>query len=73
MTNLGKRMPEAETGEQLDGLHVYVQSVMQLRSMCQDQDPEKDRQFTPHFILSVVRGPYVVKVSSIIDLCGLRI
>jgi hypothetical protein len=46
---------------------------MQLRSRRQDQEAEKYRPFTPHFILSVAPGPDVAKVSSLTELCGLRI
>jgi hypothetical protein len=46
---------------------------MQLRSKRRDQDPEKDRPLTPHFIVSVARGPDVAKVQSLTDLCGLRV
>jgi hypothetical protein len=35
---------------------------MQLRSKRRDQDPEKDRPLTPHFVVSVARGPVVSKV-----------
>jgi hypothetical protein len=53
---LGKRMPEAEIWEELEALHINVQAVMQLRSKRRDQDPEKDRPLTPHFIVSVAQG-----------------
>ena len=46
---------------------------MQLRSGRHDQHPAKDRPLTPHFILSVARGPEVSRVRSITDLCGLRV
>jgi hypothetical protein len=32
LKNLGKRMTEAETPEELEALHINVQAVMQLRS-----------------------------------------
>jgi hypothetical protein len=63
-------MPEAEIREELEALHINVQAVMQLRSKRRDQDPEKDRPLTPHFIVSVARGPDVAKVRS---LAGLRV
>jgi hypothetical protein len=45
---------------------------MQLRSKRRDQHHEKDRPLTPHFIVSVARGPDVANVRSLTDLCGLR-
>jgi hypothetical protein len=53
LKSLRKRMPEAEIKEELEALHVSVQAVMQLRLKRRDQDPEKDRPLTPHFIVSV--------------------
>jgi hypothetical protein len=44
-------MPEVEIREELEALHINVQAVMQLRSKRRDQDPEKDRTLTPHFIV----------------------
>jgi hypothetical protein len=46
---------------------------MQLRSGRRDQDPNNNRLLTPHFIVSVARGPEVSKVRSITELCGLRV
>jgi hypothetical protein len=46
---------------------------MQLRSGRRDQDPAKDQPHTPHFIVSVARGPELSKVRSIAELCGLRV
>jgi hypothetical protein len=66
-------MPEAEIKEELEALHISVQDVRQLRSKRRDQDPEKNRPLTPHFIISVARGPEVVKVRSLTELCGLRV
>jgi hypothetical protein len=73
LKNLGKCMPEAEIREEIEALHINMQAVMQLRSKRRDQDPEKDRPMTPHFIVSVARGPDVAKVRSVTDLCGLRL
>jgi hypothetical protein len=64
LKNLGKRMPETEIREKLEALHVQVQAVMQLRSRRRDQDAEKERRITPHFIVSVALGPDVAKVRS---------
>jgi hypothetical protein len=41
---------------------------MQLQSKRRDQDPERDRPLTPHFIVSVARGPDVAKLRSLTDL-----
>jgi hypothetical protein len=65
-------MPEAEIKQELETLHISVQAVMQLRSNRRDQDPENDRPLTPHFIVSMARGPDVAKVRSLTELCGLR-
>ena len=71
--NLGRGMPEIVVGEELESLNIRVQGVTQLRSGRRDQDPSKDRPPTPHFILSVVRGPEVSKVRALTELCGLRV
>jgi hypothetical protein len=73
LKNVCKRMPEAEIWEELEALRINMQAVMQLRSKRRDQEPEKDRPLTPHFIVSVARGPDVAKVRSLTDLCGLRV
>jgi hypothetical protein len=73
LKNLGKRMPEAEFREELVASHINVRAVMHLRSKRRDQDPEKNRPLTPHFIVSVARGPDVAKVRSLTDLCALRV
>jgi hypothetical protein len=44
-------MPETEIQEELEALHINMQAVMQLRLKRRDQDPEKDRPLTPHFIV----------------------
>ena len=46
---------------------------MQLRLGRRDQNPEKDGPVTLHFIVTVSRCPEVSKVSSITQLCGLRV
>jgi hypothetical protein len=73
LKNVGKRMPEAEIKEELEALTISVQAVMQLLSERRDQDPEKDHPQTPHFVLSVARGPKQAKVRSLTELCGLRV
>jgi hypothetical protein len=59
--------------KELEALHISVQTVMQFRSNRWDQDPEKERPLTPHFVVSVARGPEVAKVRSLTELCGLRV
>jgi hypothetical protein len=66
-------MPETEIREKLQALHINVQAVIQLRSKRRDQDPEKDRPLTPHFIVLVARGPDLVKVRTFTDLYGLQV
>jgi hypothetical protein len=66
-------MREAEIKRELEALYIHVQTVMQLRSRRRDQDVEKDRPLTPHFIASVKWGPDVAKVRSLTELCGLRV
>jgi hypothetical protein len=70
--NLKKRMPESVIREELESLKIRVQGVMQLRSGRRDQDSAKDLFPTPHFIVSVARGPVVSRVRSLTELCGLR-
>jgi hypothetical protein len=55
--NLGRQMPESVVREELEALGIRVQGVMQLRSGRRDLDASKDRPLTPHFIVSVARGP----------------
>jgi len=71
--NLGRGMPESVVREELDSLNICVQGVTQLRSGRRDPDPAKDRPPTPHFIVSVARGPQVSKVRSLTELCDLRV
>jgi hypothetical protein len=66
-------MPEAEIKGELEAVRIHVQAVMQLRSRRRDQEVEKDRPLTPHFIVSVARGPDVAKVRSLTELCSLRV
>jgi hypothetical protein len=71
--NLGRGMPESVVGEELESLNIRVQGVTQLRSGRSDQDPSKYRPPTPHFIVSVPRGPELSKVRALNELCGLRV
>ena len=66
-------MPESVVSEELESLKIRVQGVTQLRSGRRDQDPSKDRPSTPHFIVSLARGPEVSKVQTLTELCGLRV
>jgi hypothetical protein len=66
-------MPETVVREKLEALGICVQGVLQLRSGRRDQDPEKDGPATPHFIVTMTRGPDVTRVQTITQLCGLRI
>jgi len=70
--NLGRHMPEDVVGEELESLGVCVQGVLQLRSGLRDQETAKAHPLTPHFIVTVARGPEVAKVRSLTELCGLR-
>jgi hypothetical protein len=71
--NLGRHMPEDIVREELENLDIRVQGVLRLRSGCRDQEAAKARPLTPHFIVSVARGPEVAKVRSLTELCGLRV
>ena len=66
-------MPEDVVKEELGALGIFVQGVMQLRSGHRDQNPEKDRPVTPHFMVMVARGPEVLKLRSISQVYGLRV
>ena len=55
-------MPESVVRNELESLNIRVQAVTQLRSGRRDHDPAKDRPPTPHYIISVARGPEVSKV-----------
>ena len=65
-------MPESVVQEELATLGISVQGVMQLRSGRRSQDCEKDRSLTTHFIVSVPRGPVVIMLRSLTELCGSR-
>ena len=45
--NLGRGFPESVAREELEGLDIHVEAVMQLRSVLRDQDPTKDRPLNP--------------------------
>jgi len=71
--NLGRHMPEDVVREELESLGICVQGVLQLRSGHRDQEAAKAHSLTPHFIVTVARGPEVPKVRSLTELCGLRV
>jgi hypothetical protein len=73
LKNVGKRLAEEEIKEELETLSIRVQAVMHLLSKPGDQDPEKYSPLTPHFVVSVERGPDVSKVRSLTEICGLRV
>jgi hypothetical protein len=66
-------MTEDEIREGLEAMRIQMQATVQLQSRLQDQDAEKDRPLTPHFIESVARDPDMAQVRSLTELCGLRI
>ena len=70
---LGRGMPDSVVREELETLGIHVQGVTQLRSGRGDQDPIKNRPPTPHFIVSVARGPEVSRVRSFTEICGFRV
>lgn len=43
---------------------------MQLRSGRRDQNSEKGRPWTSHFVVSVPQGPEVTKLRFLTELCG---
>jgi hypothetical protein len=73
LKNLSNRMPEAGIREELEALYINMQAGMHLWLKRRGQDHEKDCPVTPHYIVSVARGPAVEKVRPLADLCGLRV
>jgi PAX-interacting protein 1 len=71
--NLGRHMTGDVVREELGDLGIRVQGVLQLRSRRRAQEADKTRPLTPHFIVSVERGPEVAKVRFLTELCGLRV
>jgi hypothetical protein len=71
--NLGRVMPESVVREELELVDIHVQGVTQLRFGRRDQDTDKDRPPTPHFIVSVARGPELSKVRTLTEIYGLRV
>jgi hypothetical protein len=66
--NLSRQVPESVVREELEALGIRVQGVMQLRSGRRDQNAGQDRPPTPHFVVSVARGPEIQKVRSLSEL-----
>jgi hypothetical protein len=60
--NLGRRMPEGIVKQELENLGIRVQAVLQLRSGRRRQETSKPHPLTPHFIVSVARGPDVASL-----------
>jgi len=58
---LGGPMHEGVVREELENLGICVQGLLRLHSSCRNQEADKPRPLTPHFIVSVPRGPEVVK------------
>ena len=71
--NLVRRMNEDVVRKELEALGICFQEVVQVRLGCRDHNPENDRPVTPHFIVTVARGPEVSTTRSITQLCGLRV
>jgi hypothetical protein len=71
--NLGRQMSEGIVQEEMKTLGICVQAVLQLHSGHSDQEASNVRSLTPHFIVSVVRGPQVTKLHSLTELCSLRV
>jgi hypothetical protein len=66
--NLGRCIPESVVRDELESLNIRVKGVTQLRSGRRAQDPTKDCPPTPHFIISVARGPEVSKVRTLTEI-----
>ena len=71
--NLVRRMNEDVVRKELEALGICFQEVVQVRLGCRDHNPENDRPVTPHFIVTVARGPEVSMVCSITQIFELRV
>jgi hypothetical protein len=58
---------------ELENLGVRLQAVLRLRSGRRGQETSSAHPLTPHFIVSVARGPDVARLRSLTELCGLRL
>ena len=72
LRSLGRHMPDDYVREELKSLGIRVQGVLQLSSVRRDQTAET-RPLTPHFIVSVARGPDVASVRPLAEIYGLRV
>jgi hypothetical protein len=72
ITNLGKQMPEDVVREELEALDICVQGDLHLRTGRRAQGTSKTLPLTPHFAVSVARGPEVAKLRAVTELCSLR-
>jgi len=71
--NLGRHKPEDVVREEVESLGICVQGVLQLRSGRRDREAAKAHPLTPHFIVTVARGPEMVKTRSPTELCIWRV
>ena len=80
--NRGRHMPEDVVWEELEDLGNRVQGILQLRSGRRAKEADKTRPayeadktrpLTPHFIVTVARGPEVAKLRSLTEICGLLV
>ena len=73
LKNMGWAMPGSVVIEEPEFLNFRVQGVTQLRTGRRDYDSAKEFPPTPHFIVSVARGPEVSKARALTELCSLRV
>lgn len=64
---------QSVVGEDLNSVQICVQGVTPMRNGRREQDPDKNRLPTIHFIVSVALGPDVTKVRSLSELFGFRV
>ena len=60
--NVGRHMPEDVVQEELENMGICVQGVLQLRLGRREQEATNRHPLSPHFIVSVTRGPEVAKL-----------
>jgi hypothetical protein len=71
--NLGRHTPEGVLKEELENLGISLQAVLQLRSGHSGQETSNAHPLTPHFIVSVARGPDMARLRSFTEYCALRV
>ena len=71
--HLGRNMPLEDVVEELLACGIEGASVTQLRSNHRDADSSRDRPLTPHFLVTIGRGPMVQKLRSVEVLCDLTV